>query len=145
MLDPILILKFSCFPVMKLAYRCDSCSYSTDRRSDLIKHSSVHTNIRPYSCVYCDKCFKQSSHLRQHVKRIHKRIQIVRSKKIAALALLKQATAKVVVPEGFPQISEAVLQPEERPMFEDVVQCLPRQDATIPTATLQVPLYGDSS
>jgi hypothetical protein len=34
----------------------------------LIQHQRTHTGEKSYQCSECDKCFSQSSHLRQHMK-----------------------------------------------------------------------------
>ena len=49
-------------------FHCKHCSYKSPRLGDLMKHERVHTNTRPFKCSYCSRSFKQSSHLRVHLR-----------------------------------------------------------------------------
>ena len=40
--------------------------------SDCKRHERVHSGVRPYKCKYCDKCFKQPKHCKEH-ERTHER------------------------------------------------------------------------
>lgn len=51
-------------------YHCPECEKCFGRRSDLRKHSIVHTGIRPYQCQYCLKSFSRNTNLSKHL-RIH--------------------------------------------------------------------------
>ncbi|XP_045513072.1 zinc finger protein 605-like [Pieris brassicae] len=51
-------------------YHCPECDKCFGRRSDLRKHSIVHTGIRPYQCQYCLKSFSRNTNLSKHL-RIH--------------------------------------------------------------------------
>ncbi|CAK1548348.1 unnamed protein product [Leptosia nina] len=51
-------------------YHCPECDKCFGRRSDLRKHSIVHTGIRPYQCHFCLKSFSRNTNLSKHL-RIH--------------------------------------------------------------------------
>jgi len=53
---------------------CSICGYSLCNRSiaQMKRHIRVHTNIRPYKCLICKKCFKQSSNCYHHIRHVHK-------------------------------------------------------------------------
>ncbi|XP_045507043.1 zinc finger protein 90-like [Colias croceus] len=51
-------------------YQCPECDKCFGRRSDLRKHSIVHTGIRPYQCHFCLKSFSRNTNLSKHL-RIH--------------------------------------------------------------------------
>ena len=50
-------------------WKCNVCSYSTVRKSDLTRHTRVHTGERPFKCPTCGKAFKDKSYLKRHKKR----------------------------------------------------------------------------
>ncbi|KAH8335220.1 hypothetical protein KR067_004108 [Drosophila pandora] len=51
-------------------YVCAQCRKGFVRRSDLKKHTIVHTGVRPYTCNVCSKSFSRNTNLTKHV-RIH--------------------------------------------------------------------------
>ncbi|XP_058056468.1 gastrula zinc finger protein XlCGF57.1-like [Anopheles bellator] len=51
-------------------YICIQCSKGFVRRSDLKKHTFVHTGVRPYGCPDCGKTFSRNTNLTKHM-RIH--------------------------------------------------------------------------
>ena len=55
-------------------YICVLCSKGFCRRSDLKKHSIVHTGIRPFVCPICAKSFSRNTNLTKHM-RIHSSIK----------------------------------------------------------------------
>ncbi|XP_055919429.1 zinc finger protein 883 [Eupeodes corollae] len=53
---------------------CTLCNKGFCRRSDLKKHTIVHTGVRPYSCPVCSKSFSRNTNLTKHM-RIHSGIK----------------------------------------------------------------------
>lgn len=51
-------------------YVCTLCNKGFCRRSDLKKHTIVHTGVRPFSCTVCAKSFSRNTNLTKHM-RIH--------------------------------------------------------------------------
>ncbi|XP_035796188.1 zinc finger protein 883-like [Anopheles albimanus] len=51
-------------------YICVQCGKGFVRRSDLKKHTFVHTGVRPYACQQCGKSFSRNTNLTKHM-RIH--------------------------------------------------------------------------
>ncbi|XP_017068562.1 LOW QUALITY PROTEIN: zinc finger protein 436 [Drosophila eugracilis] len=51
-------------------YVCAQCRKGFVRRSDLKKHTIVHTGVRPYTCNVCSKSFSRNTNLTKHL-RIH--------------------------------------------------------------------------
>ena len=48
-------------------YSCMVCNKGFVQRSDLKKHTLVHTGDKPYSCTVCGKCFNLNGNLKQHM------------------------------------------------------------------------------
>lgn len=55
-------------------YICALCRKGFCRRSDLKKHTIVHTGVRPFSCPLCTKSFSRNTNLYKHM-RIHSSIK----------------------------------------------------------------------
>ncbi|XP_037808329.1 zinc finger protein 2 [Lucilia sericata] len=55
-------------------YVCALCNKGFCRRSDLKKHSIVHTGVRPFACPICAKSFSRNTNLTKHM-RIHNSIK----------------------------------------------------------------------
>ncbi|KAH8395634.1 hypothetical protein KR222_004100, partial [Zaprionus bogoriensis] len=55
-------------------YVCAHCSKGFVRRSDLKKHTIVHTGVRPFSCNVCSKSFSRNTNLTKHL-RIHSSVK----------------------------------------------------------------------
>lgn len=51
-------------------YNCPECDKIFARRSDLRKHTVVHTGIKPFTCNVCYKSFSRNTNLSKHM-RIH--------------------------------------------------------------------------
>uniref|UniRef100_A0A8D8N1J9 Wilms tumor protein homolog n=1 Tax=Culex pipiens TaxID=7175 RepID=A0A8D8N1J9_CULPI len=51
-------------------YICIQCNKGFHRRSDLKKHTFVHSGVRPFSCDECGKSFSRNTNLTKHL-RIH--------------------------------------------------------------------------
>ncbi|XP_035908994.1 zinc finger protein 358-like [Anopheles stephensi] len=49
-------------------YICVQCNKGFMRRSDLKKHTFVHTGIRPYACDQCSKSFSRNTNLKKHMR-----------------------------------------------------------------------------
>ncbi|XP_036301071.1 Kruppel-like factor 18 [Pipistrellus kuhlii] len=54
-------------------YNCEwkGCTWKFTRLDALNRHKSRHTGERPHRCHICDKRFKRSDHLKQHMKSHH--------------------------------------------------------------------------
>ena len=48
-------------------YTCHSCLKTFTSRSNLERHSRLHTGHKPYSCTICDKAFSRKDHLSNHM------------------------------------------------------------------------------
>ncbi|XP_034100069.1 zinc finger protein 436 [Drosophila albomicans] len=55
-------------------YVCAHCNKGFVRRSDLKKHTIVHTGVRPFSCNVCSKSFSRNTNLTKHL-RIHSSVK----------------------------------------------------------------------
>ena len=49
-------------------YICDSCGIRCKKPSMLKKHIRTHTNVRPFTCKYCNFSFKTKGNLTKHMK-----------------------------------------------------------------------------
>uniref|UniRef100_A0A182M9C7 C2H2-type domain-containing protein n=1 Tax=Anopheles culicifacies TaxID=139723 RepID=A0A182M9C7_9DIPT len=49
-------------------YICVQCNKGFLRRSDLKKHTFVHTGIRPFACDQCSKSFSRNTNLKKHMR-----------------------------------------------------------------------------
>ncbi|XP_043942900.1 uncharacterized protein LOC122814381 [Protopterus annectens] len=47
-------------------FKCAACSKCFAHRSSLRRHRSTHTGEKPYKCPECSKCFSQKRHLKSH-------------------------------------------------------------------------------
>lgn len=66
----ILIIHLREFHASDKPYICVECDKGFGRRSDLKKHTIVHTGVRPYICPVCHKNFSRNTNLTKHL-RIH--------------------------------------------------------------------------
>lgn len=52
-------------------YKCEVCVKVFRWGSDLRKHLRIHTNERPFVCVHCNRKFRQSGNLKNHIAARH--------------------------------------------------------------------------
>lgn len=52
-------------------FECNTCEKRFRHRYNLVRHLSVHNNLRPFSCHICGKDFPRSSGLGRHIKEHH--------------------------------------------------------------------------
>lgn len=57
---------------VKKEHICEVCGAKFPKQSRLQEHSLVHSNARPYACVYCKKALKSKRSLRSHLLTLHK-------------------------------------------------------------------------
>ncbi|KAM8716461.1 hypothetical protein ACLKA7_003352 [Drosophila subpalustris] len=82
-------------------YVCAHCNKGFVRRSDLKKHTIVHTGVRPFSCHVCSKSFSRNTNLTKHL-RIHSSVKPFVCQKCprsfqTAMELLKHARSHAEV------------------------------------------------
>nr|XP_027195765.1 zinc finger protein 2-like [Dermatophagoides pteronyssinus] len=53
----------------KRPYHCDQCDARFKFRYSLKRHSNIHNNQRPYKCSVCNAAFGRSDHLKNHQQR----------------------------------------------------------------------------
>lgn len=49
-------------------YTCDYCNKCFKQEAHLKQHVRIHTDDRPYGCPFCGKAFRQKAVLNQHVR-----------------------------------------------------------------------------
>ncbi|CAH1176192.1 unnamed protein product [Phaedon cochleariae] len=49
-------------------YNCPQCDRTFARRSDLRKHTIVHTGVKPFTCTVCGKSFSRNTNLSKHMR-----------------------------------------------------------------------------
>ena len=52
-------------------YNGQVCGKTFAKAHNLVVHMRVHEDYRPFSCSFCDKMFRQKSHLNNHERRTH--------------------------------------------------------------------------
>ncbi|XP_053960086.1 zinc finger protein weckle-like [Anastrepha ludens] len=54
-----------------MSHKCDYCGRLFKRANTLKNHLIVHTDLRPYSCDFCDKRFSTGPSCRFHKRTMH--------------------------------------------------------------------------
>ncbi|KFM67866.1 Zinc finger protein 596, partial [Stegodyphus mimosarum] len=49
-------------------YQCSVCPYSSNDSSNMRRHKMVHTQERPYGCMFCSKAFNHKVSLERHIR-----------------------------------------------------------------------------
>ena len=55
-------------PTGTRVHTCNFCGKTFKKPSDLVRHTRIHTNEKPYCCTECDKTFTVKSTLMSHMK-----------------------------------------------------------------------------
>lgn len=58
-------------PAAAKVFPCPICSKVFKFKSLLASHSVIHTEIKPHSCEFCNRCFRRLSHLKRHCEVVH--------------------------------------------------------------------------
>ena len=56
---------------IKRGHECDVCERCFRESGHLKRHMRIHTNEKPYECDVCDKAFRTSGHLKNHMRTQH--------------------------------------------------------------------------
>jgi len=52
-------------------YHCLYCGKTFKTEDDLKRHVRIHTVAKPYSCRHCSECFAMSEQLKAHLLKSH--------------------------------------------------------------------------
>jgi len=52
-------------------FSCRECGKMFPTRQNVIRHSRIHTGVKPFPCGYCASSFNDRSNMRRHRKRTH--------------------------------------------------------------------------
>ncbi|XP_038221037.1 zinc finger protein 501-like isoform X1 [Zerene cesonia] len=58
-------------------FKCDQCGMVLKSRLGYVQHLRLHSGERPYACEQCGETFSTSSRRSEHVRRTHKKSEIV--------------------------------------------------------------------
>jgi len=89
-------------PVM----RCDYCSFITDKRSRYDDHVKMHRNIRDIACTQCGKLFVTKKTLRQHIIKVHRRIEAMKASTLPAAMPGPITNCPFVIPTRVQKLSK---------------------------------------
>ena len=60
----LIVLKFR----LEFQFKCDLCGRAFSQSNTLTQHQRIHTGLRPYSCIFCDKKFSVLNYLNNHLR-----------------------------------------------------------------------------
>jgi len=89
-------------PVM----RCDYCSFITDKRGRFDDHVKMHRNIRDIPCTQCGKLFVTKKTLRQHIIKVHRRLEAMKAGTSPAATPAPNAGRPLVIPTQVQKLSK---------------------------------------
>ncbi|KAK7082401.1 hypothetical protein SK128_008376 [Halocaridina rubra] len=50
-------------------YSCIYCSFTTQNKGNMVRHTMVHTGEKPYKCPFCQSTFSQKENLKVHIRK----------------------------------------------------------------------------
>ena len=56
-------------------FKCQFCGKGFAGQSYLDCHQQIHSEVKKFKCMICQKCFHQKGNLKTHEKKIHSEIK----------------------------------------------------------------------